>query len=47
MPESARRALVNLCNAHDLTLVEDDIYGDLQFEGPRPLPCKAFDTVRV
>ena len=44
MPPEARRSLVGLCNAHDLVLIEDDIYGDLQFEGPRPLPCKAFDT---
>lgn len=44
MPVQARRALVELCTAHDIVLIEDDIYGDLQFAGPRPLPCKAFDT---
>jgi DNA-binding transcriptional MocR family regulator len=44
MPVQARRELVGLCKAHDIVLIEDDIYGDLQFEGPRPLPCKAFDT---
>jgi DNA-binding transcriptional MocR family regulator len=44
MPPDARRALVRLCREHDIVLVEDDIYGDLQFEGPRPVPCKAFDT---
>ena len=39
-----RRALVQLCRSADLTLIEDDIYGDLQFDGARPLPCKHFDT---
>jgi DNA-binding transcriptional MocR family regulator len=44
MPLAAKRELVKLARQADIVLVEDDIYGDLQFEGPRPLPCKAFDT---
>jgi len=43
IPPERRRELVRLCETADLVLVEDDIYGDLQFEGARPLPCKAYD----
>ncbi len=43
LPAGDRRSLVRLCDEFDLTLIEDDVYGDLQFEGPRPLPCKQFD----
>jgi DNA-binding transcriptional MocR family regulator len=44
MSVANKRELVKLCNGADIALIEDDIYGDMQFEGPRPLPCKAFDT---
>lgn len=44
MPATARRELVRMARRADIVVIEDDIYGDLQFEGPRPLPCKAFDT---
>jgi DNA-binding transcriptional MocR family regulator len=43
MPAARKRELVKLCAEFDIVLIEDDVYGDLQFEGPRPLPCKAFD----
>ncbi len=43
IPPDRRRELVRLCDAADLVLVEDDVYGDLQFDGARPLPCKAYD----
>jgi DNA-binding transcriptional MocR family regulator len=43
MPDAAKRELVRLCRAADIVLIEDDIYGDLPFNGQRPLPCKAFD----
>jgi DNA-binding transcriptional MocR family regulator len=43
IPPDRRRELVRLCETADVVLVEDDIYGDLQFEGARPLPCKAYD----
>src|SRR3984893_16872120 len=35
---------VRLCDRRGIPLIEDDIYGDLQHSGPRPLPAKAFDT---
>jgi DNA-binding transcriptional MocR family regulator len=44
LPDARKRALVRLCREADIALIEDDIYGDLQLAGPRPLPCKAFDT---
>lgn len=44
LPERRKRELVQLCRDSDIALIEDDIYGDLQHSGPRPLPCKAFDT---
>jgi DNA-binding transcriptional MocR family regulator len=43
MPETAKRELVRLCRAADIVLIEDDVYGDLSFNGARPVPCKAFD----
>jgi DNA-binding transcriptional MocR family regulator len=43
MSAARKRELVRLCDAHDIVLIEDDVYGDVQFDGPRPLPCKAFD----
>ncbi|MET0279873.1 MAG: PLP-dependent aminotransferase family protein [Steroidobacteraceae bacterium] len=43
MSPAAKRELVRLCEDADIVLIEDDVYGDLQFEGPRPLPCKAWD----
>ena len=44
LPLQRKRALVRLCREADIALIEDDIYGDLPAQGPRPLPCKAFDT---
>jgi DNA-binding transcriptional MocR family regulator len=45
MPPERRRALMALADAHrDLVLIEDDIYGDLYFEGPRPGALKAMET---
>ncbi len=43
MSDDAKRRLVALLEAHDVPLVEDDVYGDLVFEGPRPRAVKAFD----
>jgi DNA-binding transcriptional MocR family regulator len=44
MTDSHKRALVDLLDTYDVPLVEDDVYGDLAFEGPRPKAVKAFDT---
>lgn len=42
MPDEAKERLVKMLSRHDVPLIEDDIYGDLAFEG-RPRPIKAFD----
>lgn len=43
MPEANRQALVAMCEARGVTVIEDDIYGDCAFDGTRPLPLKAWD----
>ncbi|MFC6327883.1 PLP-dependent aminotransferase family protein [Alloalcanivorax gelatiniphagus] len=43
MPDARKQQLLSLLTAHDVPLVEDDIYGDLPLNGPRPLPIKAWD----
>ena len=44
MSDRKKKALVDLLNQYDIPLIEDDIYGDLNFEGSRPKAIKAFDT---
>src|SRR5690606_9799822 len=44
MPEYKKRELVALLAAHEVPLIEDDVYAELYFNGTRPLPAKAFDT---
>jgi DNA-binding transcriptional MocR family regulator len=39
-----KKALVELLGAHDIPLIEDDVYGELHFEPDYPLPAFAFDT---
>lgn len=43
IPKDHKKQLIELANQYDITIIEDDIYGDLCF-GERPLPLKAFDT---
>lgn len=43
MPEAAKRDLVTLLAAHDIALIEDDVYAELHFGAKRPPPAKAFD----
>jgi DNA-binding transcriptional MocR family regulator len=43
MPDDAREELAALLARAEVPLIEDDIYGDLWFEAPRPRPVKAFD----
>lgn len=40
---SQKQALVSLLNDFNIPLIEDDIYGDLAFDGHRPFPYKHFD----
>jgi DNA-binding transcriptional MocR family regulator len=39
-----KKQLLQLLDRYDVPLVEDDIYGELYFEGTRPKVVKAFDT---
>jgi DNA-binding transcriptional MocR family regulator len=43
MTDDAKQRLIELLEAHDVPLVEDDVYGELAFEGPRPKAIKAYD----
>ncbi len=43
MSNSNKQDLVELITKYNIPLVEDDIYGDLHFEGNRPKAIKAFD----
>lgn len=44
MPVENKKKVVELLASHNIPLIEDDVYGDLNFNGKRPLCCKAFDT---
>jgi DNA-binding transcriptional MocR family regulator len=39
MPEDVRQQLVALIDERDVVLIEDDVYGDLLFDGERPKPA--------
>ena len=43
MTDERKRALVDLLHRHQVPLVEDDVYGDLAFDGSRPTALKAYD----
>ena len=38
-----KKALVNMLAAHQVALIEDDVYSELWFGADKPLPAKAFD----
>jgi DNA-binding transcriptional MocR family regulator len=40
MPEGDRRKLVELIEEFDTVMIEDDVYGDLRFDGVRPIPAQ-------
>ena len=42
MPEELRQELVEMLEAHSVVLIEDDVYGDLLFDGHRPKPAEFF-----
>jgi DNA-binding transcriptional MocR family regulator len=44
MPPDRRQALVEMLAAHEIPLIEDDVYGELHFSTIRPTPLKWFDT---
>ncbi|WP_286264936.1 PLP-dependent aminotransferase family protein [Thalassotalea atypica] len=42
MTDEQRKALVNLLEQRNIPLIEDDVYGDLYFEGKRPKPAQLY-----
>jgi len=42
MSEERREALVRMIEAHGAILIEDDVYGDLMFNGQRPKPAEFY-----
>jgi DNA-binding transcriptional MocR family regulator len=40
MPDCDRRRLLELLKEFDTVLIEDDVYGDLRFDGARPVPAQ-------
>lgn len=40
MPDADRRRLLEVLEKHDVTLIEDDVYGDLCFDSNRPTPAQ-------
>ncbi len=42
MAEDCRKTLVEICEEHEVALIEDDVYGDLMFDGHRPKPAEFF-----
>lgn len=44
MPDDRKKELAQLLAERGIPLIEDDIYGELPFEGPRPAAVKAFDS---
>jgi DNA-binding transcriptional MocR family regulator len=44
LDDNYKKELVALLSRHNVPLIEDDVYGDLTFNGIRPKTAKAFDT---
>jgi DNA-binding transcriptional MocR family regulator len=48
MPETTRRRMVAMLEEFDTVLIEDDVYGDLRFDGMRPVPAQFLSsTARI
>jgi DNA-binding transcriptional MocR family regulator len=44
LDDGYKKDLVGLLTKHKVPLIEDDVYGDITFNGVRPKTAKAFDT---
>ena len=42
MPDDERERLVRIARRADIPIIEDDVYGELVFDGSRPRPLRAF-----
>ncbi|MGI9876011.1 PLP-dependent aminotransferase family protein [Vibrio chagasii] len=43
LTEEAKRRVVEIAEQYNTCIIEDDVYGDLYYEGHKPKPLKAFD----
>jgi DNA-binding transcriptional MocR family regulator len=43
MPETSKKQLYQLAQSYDISIIEDDIYGDISYQLPRPKTIKSFD----
>ena len=43
MPEADKKRLYQLAQSYDISIIEDDIYGDISYQSPRPKTIKSFD----
>ncbi|GLS90263.1 GntR family transcriptional regulator [Psychromonas marina] len=43
MPEADKKRLYQLAQSYDICIIEDDIYGDISYQLPRPKTIKSFD----
>ncbi|WP_024304622.1 PLP-dependent aminotransferase family protein [Pseudogulbenkiania sp. MAI-1] len=43
MPDDNKKRLLQLARKHGVTIIEDDVFGDLYFGNRRPTPIKAWD----
>ncbi|WP_133622228.1 PLP-dependent aminotransferase family protein [Erwinia sp. LJJL01] len=44
MPTARKQALLSLAQRFDIAIIEDDVYGELAFDYPRPITIKSLDT---
>lgn len=44
MLQKDRQRLIDLANQHDIAIIEDDIFADLDYRGSAPSPLKAIDS---
>lgn len=44
MPDDNKEKLVSIASKNNIVIIEDDVYGDLFFNGSRPKPLKHFDN---
>lgn len=43
MPDDRKKALLRLAQAYDIAIIEDDVYGDLAYQYPRPSTITSMD----
>lgn len=43
MPDAHKRQLLTLAQRYDIAIIEDDVYGDLAYQYPRPRTIKSMD----